>query len=338
MRVGSNPFKDKPNEKSDFLHQIIIPVYIPHFEDYFKDSFVILKLCLKSLFSTVHDKTFITIINNGSCVNVNDFLNELYNQNKIHEIIHTINIGKLNAILKGLAGSNIELITISDCDVLFKNGWQEESLNIFSKIPKVGVVGIVPQINMHKTNSFNLIFDNLFNSKLRFLKVKDKQELSQFYDSLGWDKNYNHDYLEYVLVLSWCGNLDVLVGSGHFVATYKKDIFNEIISYVPFKMGGFSESYLDEIPLLKDYWRVSTSNNFAFHMGNVYEEWMEEINLNIEKSKFHNFNSNYIKFKKISKVVYIIKNKILQKLFKQKSIYKLFLRWKKLPNQMIKNY
>ena len=65
MRQGFNPHKDQPQEKSEFIHQIIIPVFIPHQHDYFKDSFKILKLCLESLFATIHAKTFITIVNNS---------------------------------------------------------------------------------------------------------------------------------------------------------------------------------------------------------------------------------------------------------------------------------
>lgn len=338
MRIGYNPQKDQPILNSEYLHQIIIPVYIPNFEGYFKDSLIILKLCLQSIFDTIHDKTFITIVNNGSCKLVKEFLDNLYLEKKIHELIHSENIGKLNAILKGLTGNNIELVTITDSDVLFKNGWQEETIKIFSQIPKVGVVGIVPQFNMFKINCFNLIFDNLFNSNLKFLKIINKQELSQFYDSIGWDKNYNLDYLEYTLGISWSSDLDILIGSGHFVATYKKDIFDTVISNLPYKMGGFSESYLDETPLKKNYWRVSTSNNFAFHMGNVFEKWMDDINKNIKTQRHHNQSSNFHKLKKLNKVTFIIKNKILQKLFKQKVFYKLFLRWKKLPSEMIKNY
>ena len=51
MRVGLNPNRDKLLPISDYLHQIIIPVYIPNQEDYFKDSLKILKLCLASLFN-----------------------------------------------------------------------------------------------------------------------------------------------------------------------------------------------------------------------------------------------------------------------------------------------
>jgi cellulose synthase/poly-beta-1,6-N-acetylglucosamine synthase-like glycosyltransferase len=337
MRKGFNPYKDQPIEKSENLHQIIIPVFIPHFVGYFKDSFAILKLCLQSVFSTVHDKTFITIVNNGSCDEIKNYLNELHNQNRIHEIIHTTNIGKLNAILKGLAGNAIELVTISDSDVLFLKGWQQETTTIFKELPKVGVVGIVPQFNMHKINCNNIVFDNFFNSKLQFIKVKNEVALSKFYESIGWDENYNHDYLKYTLALTWNSEITVLVGSGHFVATYKKDVFSEIVNSIPYKMGGNSESYLDELPLKKDYWRVTTNDNYAYHMGNSLEKWMTDV-VQFKHSRNIFLYSDFTTLPKISKLKFILKNKILQKLLKQKYFYHMFLKFKKLPTEMIDTY
>ena len=61
MRVGFNPNKDKVLPKSDYTHQVIVPVYIPHQNDYFKDSFQIVQLGLEALFKTCHDKTYSTI-------------------------------------------------------------------------------------------------------------------------------------------------------------------------------------------------------------------------------------------------------------------------------------
>jgi cellulose synthase/poly-beta-1,6-N-acetylglucosamine synthase-like glycosyltransferase len=164
MRIGSNPHKDKTLLPSEYIHQIVVPVYIPNFEGYFKDSLNILKICLQSIWSTTHSKTFITIVNNGSCEEVKSYLNKIFTENQVHEIIHTENIGKLNAILKGITGNNIELVTISDADVLFLNHWQTETATIFNTIPKVGVVGLVPQFKNYETNCGNLIFENFFNS------------------------------------------------------------------------------------------------------------------------------------------------------------------------------
>jgi len=338
MRVGYNPHKDQPQNKSKYLHQVIVPVYIPNQEGYFKDSFKIFQFCLESLFLTVHNKTFITIVNNGSCSLVIEYLDELFNSNKIHELIHTENIGKLNAILKGLAGNNIELVTISDADVLFLSGWQSETMHIFSKLPKVGVVGLVPQFTLYKSNSCNAIMSNLFNNKLKFYPLKNKSALVRFYDSIGWKRDYNENYLEYTLGFEMTTNSRVYIGSGHFVATYKKDIFDDIVSYIGYKLGGYSEGYLDSMPLNKDYWRVTTEDNFAYHMGNTIEDWME-----LEVSKQIKNDSEYVEYnfhkqKTISKLNYFIKNKLFNKLLFNKVIHKLFLKWKKLPEEMINNF
>ena len=86
MRIGFNPHKDKIQVASDYFHQVIIPVYIPNQEGYFKDSFAILKLCLESLFKTIHEKTFVTIVNNGSDISVANYLDLLLKENKIREL------------------------------------------------------------------------------------------------------------------------------------------------------------------------------------------------------------------------------------------------------------
>lgn len=335
MRVGYNPHKDKPQEDSRYKHQIIMPVYIPNEEGYFKDSFKIFKLCLESLFATIHDKTFVTVVNNGSIVGVEDYLDELYKKCKIQELIHTENIGKLNAILKGLAGNNIELVTISDSDVMFLPNWQSETVKVFNHFPKVGVVGVVPQFKMYESNCGNTIFDNLFTKNLKFIPVKNKKALIRFYDSIGWDRSYNQNYLKYSLGIE-DKDLKVYVGSGHFVATYKKEMFNKIITCFAYKMGGNSEGYLDTAPLKYDYWRVTTYDNYAYHLGNTLEPWMNEEK-NKNKSSLE-IVGNLRERKQTNQLLYILKNKIFDKFLKLNYVSKLFLYCKSLPKEMINDF
>ncbi len=338
MRIGSNPHKDKINEKTNYTHQVIIPVYIPNQEGYFEDSFKIVEFCLQSLFNTTHDKTFITIVNNGSCLEVKQYLDELFLTCKIHEIIHTENIGKVNAILKGLAGNKIELVTISDADVLFLSGWQKETVKVLNHLPKAGVVGIVPQFNTYRTNCNNMIWDNLFNPKLKFLPVKNPNALIRFYDSIGWKRDYNPAYLKFALSLEVSNNFSVIVGSGHFVATYRKDIFENLISYIGYKMGGDSEKYLDEIPLHKNYWRVTTSNNFAYHMGNTIEDWMSIEAANQNKSNDNSILKEFPSRNGISTIHFFLINNLFRKFFFHKKIKNFFLKMKGLPSDLINDY
>ena len=335
MRIGLNPHKDKLQKESDYLHQIIIPVYIPNQEGYFKESFKIFKLCVTSLLNTIHDKTFVTIVNNGSAKEIKEYLDELHDEKKIHEVIHTQNIGKLNAILKGLSGNTIELVTISDADVLFLSNWQSETIKVFKTIPNAGVVGIVPQFKMYETNCGTLLFDNFFNKNLKFIPIKNKNALVRFYDSIGWDRNYNHDYLKFGLGLQ-VNDLKVFVGSGHFVATYKKDMFQEIKTFIGYKLGGDSETYLDVAPLKNGYWRVTTYDNYASHLGNAWENWMDEISFDQQQNDYvdYNFKVN----KKSNSIAYFIKNRLFIKFISIKWMVKLFFKWKGLPKQMIQNY
>lgn len=336
MRIGGNPNKEVDQQKSFYQHQVIVPVYIPNEEGYFSDALKILKICLNSLFNTIHERTFITVVNNGSCDNVVKYLNELFEEKKIKELIHTDNIGKINAVFKGLSGNNIELVTITDADVMFLSDWQTETLNVFSQIPKAGVVALVPQFNMYKRYCGNVIFDNLFNKKLQFLPVKNPEGMIHFYDSIGWDRNYNQDYLKFGLGLDY-GHIKCYVGGGHFVATYKKDAFTELLSFIGGKKAaGIGEDYIDSKPLKKDYWKLTTYDNYAFHMGNIYEEWMENIP---QKTDTQNYlHIDFIKQKEVSRFVYFIKNTFFTKIMAVKSISRLFLKWKKLPKEMVKKY
>ena len=335
MRIGNNPRKDQAILQSDYLHQVVIPVHIPHQEGYFKHSLEILQLCLQSLLKTFHNKTYITVVNNGSCKVVMDYLDQLYHEGLIQELIHTDNIGKLNAVLKGLAGNNIELVTIADADVMFLDNWQFETTKVFRALPKAGVVGIVPQFNMFKNKCGNVLFDTLFSEKLKFIPIQSSDGLIRFYDSIGWDRSYNKDYLRYGLGLEH-NKVKVYVGSGHFVATYKKQMFQEMKSYLHYKLGGDSENYLDTLPLQYDYWRVTTYDNYAYHMGNVLEDWMF-ASTHVE-NKISAIDSGFKENKRLNSLVFLFKNKLFTTFLFNNSISKFYYRWKNLPKSMLHNF
>lgn len=338
MRIGLNPHKDQPITDVNFLHQVVMPVYIPHFEGYFEKSFEVLQLSLQSLFQTIHEKTYITIVNNGSCEDVVRFLNQLLQEGKIHEVIHTTNIGKVNAILKGIVGHDIELVTITDADVLFLPNWQSETLKVFRTIPQAGVVGIVPQFCGFKGKSENTLLANLFSKKLKFLPVHNKEALIHFYDSIGWKRDYNPDYLQYALGLDYSKDFKVIIGSGHFVSTYKRAVFDEVKTYIPFKLGGISESYLDALPLTFDYWRLTTYDNFAYHIGNVTEEWMYDVLSEGKAMTQEEENYNFLTNKTANSTWVQFRNKLFRKAIMNKIVLPIFYKKWGLPKGSIKKY
>lgn len=338
MRKGLNPNKNKNSEPSVFLHQVVIPVYIPELTAYFSDSLEILEMCLSSLFKTSHELTFISVINNGSCKEVKEFLEDLFQENKIHELVHTENIGKINAVLKGLVGHNIPLVTISDADVLFLNGWQQATVKVFETFPKAGVVGLTPQFKSYESHCGNIIFEKILSRKLKFADVENPEGLKHFYKSIGWDDTYNIDYLKKTLFIK-NGKEKAVVGSGHYVATYKRQVFQQIFTYHNAKLGIDSEKSLDLIPLKLGLWRLTTSGNYAYHMGNIKESWMiKQLQELKTKERFIEYNLPQIKIRNVSSLSYVLKNRLLVKIFSSKKTKRMFYLMKGLPKEMRDKY
>jgi hypothetical protein len=338
MRVGFNPHKDKTLTVSDYFHQVIVPVYIPNQEGYFKDSFEILGLCLDSLFKTIHKKTCITIVNNGSCIEVVAYLNDLFHKNKIHEVIHTTNIGKLNAVLKGISGNCFPLITVSDADVLFLNGWQEASYSVFEAFPETGAVCPTPSSRSLRTYTANVYWDLFFSNKLKCTPVVNPDALKMFALSVGDANFYNPVQLQKYLTVT---NEDkkAVVGAGHFATTYRAQVFDNLESrFATFKLGGDSEGQFLDIPVVKKgFWRLSTADNYAYHMGNVLEDWMFDT---VSKLLQNNEGSDFeLKpMQSSSKPAYFVKSKLFGKFILNKKIMKHVLVWKGLSQEEAKNY
>lgn len=337
MRVGFNPNKDKKVPESSFFHQVVIPVYIPNLDGYFKDSLTILKYCLESLFRTCHDKTYISVVNNGSCLEVVNYLNKLYEENKIQELINTTNIGYINAMLKGVAGQNFTFFTTADADVLFLNGWQEETYKIFETIPKTGVVSPSPSPKVLKFLTSNILFEKGFSTKMKFTHNKVPDAMLSFVNSIGAKDSLKEVHLKKCLTFQ-SKSVRAIVGSGHFVVTYRSDIFDALNKrYTPYALGGDSD-YIFDLPVVKKgYWRLSTEANYAYHMGNVMEKWIEEKFSDVKEVNNYYDCPKLIKFKN-NRFENWLKTVFFVKIIYRKPIWRLFLQWKGLTKEEAKEY
>ena len=330
MRVGLNPNKDIKIQQSNYNHQIVIPVYIPNSEDYFKNSFTILKLCLESLFKTSHKNIYITIVDNGSCEQVKKYLDDLYYDKKINEIIHTSNIGKINSVLKGIVGHSFKYITISDSDVLFLNNWQKETYQVFNTYEKAGVVGLTPSLKTTYNLTANILLSTIFSKRVTYEKVKNEEAIFLFNKSIGKEASFTSIKDKRYFVLHH-KNVQACVGSGHYVATYKSDIFETISKNSEYKMSNGLKKHIDEKSLKKGYWRLTTHDNFAYHMGNNDEPWMFETldNLKSEKSTSIDLSNEFTKKKDITFINDLLLNKMAGQLFKIIKFRRVFEKYKK---------
>lgn len=279
MRVGSNPSKTDYTIKIDSTHRVILSVYIPNLTDeYFQNSQTIFRYCIESLLHTVHHRTRISIIINGCCAEIADMI---YSYQRANPLIDQVfyskeNLGKINAIYS-IVKSNLEsLLTISDADVMFLPGWQNEVEKVFVQFPEAGMVSPVPSSKGFLFSTASTLYYGLFKGKIKFQKVKDPEGLINFQNSVG-SNLYQAIHLEKYLVIS-NGEDEAVVGCGHFIATFRKEVFEAAptaVCKVRVQMGS-EVSYLDDPNDMSGHLRLATLGNHAYHLGNSPQPWMEE--------------------------------------------------------------
>ena len=306
MRKGTNPEKENFDILIKNYHRIIIPIYIPHFEGYFSDSFEILKLCIQSLLLTVHDKTRITLYNNGSHPLVKEYIDELYQkEGYIDQVFHSKeNLGKINAYLSAAKSNVAPLITVTDADVFFKNNWQSSVEKIFIDFKEAGMVSPVPSSKAFKNFVNANWYYGFFKGKIRFKDVADPEGLKNFDVSLGNAKPlYDAIHLKQYMVLSNKKN-EAVMGCGHFLATLRREVFDKgpnEPSYIKIH-GGIENKFIDFPNEELGFLRLATKKNYAYHLGNTVEDWMYkelESMPNIQEKSLK--SQDFMEYKKLNK-------------------------------------
>jgi len=285
-----NPQKEEKKVILNTHHRIIIVVYIPNEEGFYKDSFDVFKTCLDSLISTTNSNIAITVVNNGSYSKVGELLELYYRDKKIDTVIsHNVNIGKIDAQIGAARGVREKYITLTDADILFVDGWQEKVEEIFSSFKNVGSVSPIPiRTGLYAGTSSTLKQILLRRVKFSFVSLPENLEnYNKFLSSINWeletDKNKKWPVLE-------SNGVKAIIGSAHQVLTIDRDILFTVSPSNPSLtlVGGNSEHNYVDVPVDKaGKLRLATLNNYAFHIGNKLEDWMikvQETNINANKN------------------------------------------------------
>ena len=331
MRIGINPEKENKEIKDKIYHRVVVPVYIPDFEGYFAGAFEVFKLCLESLLLTVHSQTRITIYNNNCHKDVKTYIDKKYYESEyIDQVFHSKkNVGKINAILTSVKGNLEKLITVSDADVFFKNGWQFGVEKLFVNFPEAGMISPVPSSKSMLSYTSNNWFYSLFKGNLSFEKVLDPKAMHRFDLSLGNKQRlYKPIHLKKYLVLTnKKNNSQAVMGCGHFVATVHRVVFDKGSSEPAFfKISNGMESKFIDIPNEKlGFLRLATKENFAFHMGNFTEPWMFEEFRTLKKEISNGIDSSNLVSKNFNKKATFI-GKLYRRMLKIKVFRNLLFR------------
>ncbi|AXO81599.1 glycosyltransferase family 2 protein [Olleya aquimaris] len=321
MRKGVNPQKKQDVIEVDSIHRIILVVYIPNNISFYKNSFEVFKLCLESLIKTINSQAKITVVNNGSNEQVTQYIYKKHQEKYIDTLIHhNTNIGKIDALLGAARGAREKYITLSDADVLFKTGWMEEVTSVFNNFKNVGSVSPISVRNAetYATSSGML---KVLTKQLKFeykAIPENFEDFNRYMSSINWDLETKPN-LKWPVVES--NSIKANLGSGHQVLTIDRDL---LFSYIPTSpsyilIGRNSVNDFIDDPINKSgKLRLSTYNNFAYHMGNTVEKWMVQV----QEENMNNINNIEIKdykltypFKLTSHKIYTLKRLFIKKLF-----------------------
>lgn len=321
MREGMNPQKQSKKISLTYQHRVIIVVYIPNNQEYYQGVFEVFKLCLNSLISTVNKDCAITVVNNASNVNVRKYIEECLSKGVIDTAIHhNENIGKMDALIGAARGTREPLITMTDVDILFSNGWQRAVENIFNSIPKTGSVSPVSvRTSLHYQTSSTLkdiLLKRLFFKWVE--KPENVQDHNRFVASFGQPID-NNESVKWPQISK--NETEALLGSAHQVLTVRRSIIFATVPEEPSLtlLGNNSEhNYIDEPINRAGLYRLCTSSNYAYHMGNKTEQWMYDIQQRNEHTPSAHSSSFVLhgKPKPLSKMFFKLESRMYTKLFK----------------------
>lgn len=288
MRIGSNPQKKEKKVIMTTNHRIVIVVYIPNEEGFYKDSFAVFKACLDSLIYTINTNAVITVVNNGSYSKVAELLVYYLKYRKIDTLIsHNVNIGKIDAQIGAARGVRENLITLTDSDILFATGWQEKTEEIFAKFENVGSVSPIPvRTGLYAGTSSVLKQIILKRLRFKFMSIPENfKNYNRFLTSINWDLDKDSNHLWPVVESN---GVKAIIGSAHQVLTIDRDVLftnspsNPSLTLV----GANSEHNYVDTPIDKSgKLRLATYNNYAYHIGNKLEDWMNDVQLINKETK-----------------------------------------------------
>ncbi|WP_339921203.1 glycosyltransferase family A protein [uncultured Flavobacterium sp.] len=324
MRIGSNPNSHKVVDISTTSHRVIIPVYIPNAEGYFKDALNVFKVCINSLVATINSDTAISIVSNGSSAEVNEYIYSLCRDGKVDRaVFNNENVGKMNAVIAETRASFEEFVTYSDADVFFDKGWLKQTFAMFQNVSKAGFVSMNPTPGNY-THADSTLIKNLFAvlfERKKTSTICDFSDLEHFHKSTGQNSSFTEKkFQSYVFCVS---EENYIIGAGHFCCSIRK---TPILKYVPkekcnIAVSGGSESIYLDIPFDKTgLFRLSSPKAYVWHMGNVLEkDWVikknEELEGFTEESfSFHNLKKDVFNINLLPYSVKIFLVKVLKKL------------------------
>lgn len=238
----------------------------------------ILKLSLDSLSNTIDPNLGrVTLISNASCPLVEEIL--LARQSTLFDqvLINRVNRGKIDGLLAAARGALEDVVVLSDCDVMFRPGWLEEILKVFTVFPEASSVSPIASPRRYFYETRTTLLDAALKRELGIKKRMPAADFERMTEG-STDPEVQLRFLSGQVTISRNG-YDVGIAGGHQCVAFR----GEMLRKLPIKPclallePHADRDYLDRPPDIHGYWRLSTPRHYAFHMGNVPSQWMHDL-------------------------------------------------------------
>ena len=264
-------------QRPSFL-RIAIPVYIPNLTGYFAQSLEILELCVESLHLSATNVIAVTVVANGCAREVVDDLGRMFDRGVIDQlIVNRTNVGKTRAVCSALKGAEEQVLAWADADVLFKRGWLEEVVRIFSAFPECASVAPFPSVHLAWSGTSATMLGAFASRLLCQRDVVPREDLDNYARSVGTPKLFKEEQRTSPWLVKR-GDVLACTGSVHFVCCLRREVIGAMHNDPSIRtpLGPEAMSILDSPAENLGFWRLSTVRAKVWHMGNTVEPWMKE--------------------------------------------------------------
>ena len=279
-RFGMNPARNKNISYTPSRVSAAMMTYIPNLEGYFTHRLDVLKLSLDSLIQSVGGKTDIAVFNNGSCIQVREYLDHQLEVGRIDYLFHSRKnlgvIGGFKVLFNALPG---DVIAYCDDDVLYYPGWLDAHLEILDTFPRVGMVSGAP-VGYSSEHAVKAV-EKFIASDPQDLQLMEKPRVDNWEES--WAISTGRPVAEHLKQVQDTPNkhliykgVEAVQSAKHFQFVSPKKVICEAFS--PNWSGSLMDGLvtLDESVDSLDYLRLTTPRRYARHIGNTISREVQQ--------------------------------------------------------------
>lgn len=278
-RIGVNPSRNHTLSYTPPRVTVAVLVYEPHQAGYFQYRLEVTRLTIESILTNTAKPYELLVFDNGSCPEMVQYLQELFDQGRIDNLILSAhNIGKLNALYRIARVSNGEVIAYTDDDVYHLPGWLPAHLEILDTFPNVGAVTgfyIRQRVVMSSDSTLKYAQESAETVE-RGLLIPRKWEEEYMDNSGRSEERYQGEVAGIEDVLVSCKGVKAWVSAHHFqVLTPKAVLLSVLNDMLP---EGWSDQLMGRMVEMDDrmdqkgYLRLTTYQQTMRLLGNVIDD------------------------------------------------------------------